>query len=143
MARIGIVSVLLRTLTLAYAGLLLVSHAEAQMPPSSSTTSTPISGAGHDYLGEIGESVNPATGSVSIRLNAIVSPGSGLTLPFSFAYDSNGVNYIAMIVRHLRNILSQVVSETFLSELFPYLANCGIHKLNAISADYALSQRLP
>jgi RHS repeat-associated protein len=69
-------------------------NADAQMPPSSSTTSTPIPGAGHDYLGEIAETVNPVNGSVSIRLNAMMPPGRGLTLPFSFAYDSNGVNFV-------------------------------------------------
>jgi hypothetical protein len=69
-------------------------NAHAQMPPSSSTTSTPIPGVGHDYLGEIAETVNPATGSISIRISAMTPPGRGLTLPFSFAYDSNGVNYV-------------------------------------------------
>ena len=39
----------------------------AQMPPSSSTTSTPVPGVGHDYLGEIAETVNPSNGSVSFR----------------------------------------------------------------------------
>jgi RHS repeat-associated protein len=71
------------------------AKAYAQMPPSSSTTSTPIPGVGHDYLGEIAETVNPVNGSVSIRLNATMPPGRGLTIPFSFAYDSNGVNYVA------------------------------------------------
>jgi len=68
---------------------------KAQMPVSSSTTSTPVPGAGHDYLGAINETVNPANGSVSLRINTTVPPGRGLTLPFGFAYDSNGVNYVS------------------------------------------------
>jgi RHS repeat-associated protein len=75
---------------------LLTPTLPAQMPPSSSTTSTPVPGAGHDYLGEIAETVNPATGSTSIRLSGMMPPGRGLTLPFSFAYDSNGVNFVAL-----------------------------------------------
>lgn len=75
---------------------LFTSRALTQMPASSSTTSTPVPGAGHDYLGEIGETVNPATGSTSIRISAAIPPGRGLSLPFTFAYDSNGVNYVGL-----------------------------------------------
>ncbi|MGD0515828.1 MAG: hypothetical protein ABSA29_21190, partial [Terriglobales bacterium] len=85
-----------RLLTLFLATLLFGLSAPAQMPVSTSTTSTPVPGAGHDYLGEINETVNPATGSVSIRLNAMMPPGRGLTLPFYFAYDSSGVNYVGL-----------------------------------------------
>jgi RHS repeat-associated protein len=85
-----------RCLLLAAVAVLLAPALHAQMPPSSSTTSTPVPGAGHDYLGELAETVNPATGSVSVRLNAMMPPGRGLTLPFSFGYDSNGVNYVTL-----------------------------------------------
>ena len=71
------------------------SRSYGQMPVSSSTTSTPVPGAGHDYLGSIADTVNPANGSVSLRINATVPSGRGLTLPFAFAYDSNGVNYVS------------------------------------------------
>ena|SRR5690348_12567604 len=36
----------------------------AQLPPVDSTTATPIPGAGHDYLGGLSETVNPASGSI-------------------------------------------------------------------------------
>ncbi|MGH9396157.1 MAG: hypothetical protein ACRD18_04830 [Terriglobia bacterium] len=55
--------------------------------------STPIPGAGHDYIHMLTETVNPANGSVSLRIQAPVPKGRGLTLPFAFAYDSNGVNH--------------------------------------------------
>ncbi len=58
------------------------------------STSTPIPGAGHDYIHSFGETVNPANGSVSIRLTVPTPSGRGLSLPFSFAYDSNGVNVV-------------------------------------------------
>ena len=72
----------------------LAPSATAQIPPTSSTTSTPVPGAGHDYLGGQVDTVNPATGSISIRIPVIMPPGRGITLPFAFAYDSNGVNYL-------------------------------------------------
>ncbi len=68
----------------------------AQLPPVSSTTSTPIPGAGHDYLNGPAESVNPANGSASIRIPVIMPPSRGITLPFSFAYDSNGANWLLL-----------------------------------------------
>jgi YD repeat-containing protein len=49
----------------------------------------PIPGAGHDYIHMLNETVNPANGSVSLRIELPVPPGRGLPVPFSFAYDSN------------------------------------------------------
>jgi RHS repeat-associated protein len=69
-------------------------YSRGQIPPSSSTTSTPVPGAGHDYLGGVNETVNPVNGSVSVRIPVIMPPGRGITLPFFFAYDSNGVNWL-------------------------------------------------
>ncbi len=47
-------------------------------------TSTPVPGVGHDYIGMVSETVNPANGSVSLRIGVPVPPGRGLKLPFSF-----------------------------------------------------------
>src|SRR5215472_16348116 len=68
----------------------------AQIPPSDSTTATPIPGAGHDYLGGFNETVNPANGFLSVRLNVAMPPGRGITLPFSFAYDSSGAAHLQL-----------------------------------------------
>ena len=62
----------------------------AQVQNVTDVESTPIPGAGHKYLGTLNETVNPANGSLSIRISADVPKGRGLTLPFSFSYDSNG-----------------------------------------------------
>ncbi len=51
---------------------------------------TPIAGAGHNYIQSGNEIVNPANGSVSFRFDAGVPKGRGLTVPFIFAYDTNG-----------------------------------------------------
>ena len=87
-------SPIVRCLVLLAVAILLTPAMRAQMPPSSSTTSTPVPGVGHNYLGELVESVNPANGSLSIRITPTIPPGRGLTLPFSFAYDSSGMNYV-------------------------------------------------
>ncbi len=58
-------------------------------------TSTPIPGAGHDYIKMLSETVNPGDGSVSVRISVPVPKSRGITIPFSFAYDSNGVHLVA------------------------------------------------
>jgi RHS repeat-associated protein len=72
--------------------LLITSVAQGQITSVGDTTSTPIPGVGHDYIKMLSETVNPANGSVSVRIAVPVPPGRGLTIPFSFGYDSNGVN---------------------------------------------------
>lgn len=66
----------------------------AQIPSETDVTSTPVPNAGHDYIHALGETVNPANGSLSIRISVPLPPSRGLTLPFSFAYDSNGAYYL-------------------------------------------------
>jgi hypothetical protein len=56
--------------------------------------STPIPGAGHNYLGLGNETMDPANGSISFRLGADVPKGRGLSMPFAFAYDSNGAFHV-------------------------------------------------
>jgi len=65
----------------------------SQISDVTESTSVPIPGAGHNYLGMLNETVDPAGGSVSLRIGTAASPGRGLTLPFSFAYDTNGVHF--------------------------------------------------
>jgi RHS repeat-associated protein len=66
----------------------------AQIPSETDTTSTPVPYAGHDYIQGMSETVNPANGSLSIRIGVPLPPSRGLTLPFGFAYDSNGAYYL-------------------------------------------------
>ena len=78
---------------LALLTLFLAPTAFAQIPNATDTTATPAPG-GHDYLHAPLETVNPANGSVSIRIPVRLPQGRLLTVPFSFAYDSNGAHYI-------------------------------------------------
>lgn len=68
---------------------------QAQAPPAGITgvtndQSTPIPAAGHDYIHGLSETVNPANGSVSLRIAVPVPRSRGLTLPFHFVYNSSG-----------------------------------------------------
>jgi hypothetical protein len=78
---------------MSFALTIFASSAIGQIPQASDTTSTPAAGA-HDYLGSPVETVNPANGSTSIRIPVRMAPGRQLTIPFSFAYDSNGAFYV-------------------------------------------------
>src|SRR5690348_6352784 len=66
----------------------------AQLPQAGDTTSPPTPGVGHDYIHSPVETVNPANGSVSIRIPVRIASGRELTIPFSIAYDSSGAFYI-------------------------------------------------
>jgi hypothetical protein len=83
-----------RTLVALSLLLLAGSISQAQITNVGDDTSTPIPGAGHDYIKLLNETVNPANGSLSIRIDVPLPRGRGLTLPFSFSYDSNGVNHL-------------------------------------------------
>ncbi len=74
--------------------LLLIPSCWAQVGNVSDITSAPVSGVGHDYIKFLAETVSPATGSVSIRIEAPQPKARGaLNNPFYvFTYDSNGVH---------------------------------------------------
>lgn len=66
------------------------STAIAQVPFLGDTTSTPVAASGHDYLADLSEVVNPADGSLSIRIAAPPQKERGVGMPhYVFVYDSN------------------------------------------------------
>ena len=60
----------------------------------SNSTATPTAGVGRDYIKQLQETVDPASGSLSVRIGVPVPPGRGLTLPFAFSYDSNSASLV-------------------------------------------------
>jgi hypothetical protein len=74
--------------------ILLVSTAHAQITNVTDDTSTPIPGAGHDYIHLLSETVNPANGSVSLRIQLPMAKGRGIQVPFYVGYDSNSVSHL-------------------------------------------------
>lgn len=67
----------------------------AQEANFTDVTSTPVPGAGHDYIKGLNESVNPGNGSLSIHINIPLPAGRQLNIPFSINYDSTETNYPA------------------------------------------------
>jgi len=59
-------------------------------------TATPMPGTGHDYMQFFGETVNPASGQVSFRLQYPLPKGRGFDLPYLFTYDSAGQFHLGM-----------------------------------------------
>ena len=85
-----------KILRLAAMVLFVASASWAQLPQAGDTTSPPTPGVGHDYIHAPVETVNPANGSVSIRIPVRISSGRELTIPLDIAYDSSGAFYYGM-----------------------------------------------
>lgn len=66
----------------------------AQISNLDNTTTPPIHGVGHDYIKMLGETVNPANGSVSLRIDLAIPKGRGLDVPFAVTYSSSGVHHV-------------------------------------------------
>jgi RHS repeat-associated protein len=116
----------LSTLSFAFVSLL-APACWAQLPQAGDTTSPPTLGAGHDYLGGISETVNPANGSVSIRLPLRIPSGRQLTIPLSTAYDSAGAFYYGQsqgnYSLHWATITNVPFSQGGWSYTFPLMTN--------------------
>jgi RHS repeat-associated protein len=87
---------LTRRLAVSLVSLVVVSTASAQITNVTGDQAPPVEGAGHDYIKMLNETVNPGNGSVSIRINVPVPPSRGITVPFSFGYDSNAALHFAI-----------------------------------------------
>jgi RHS repeat-associated protein len=80
-------------LLLLVADLALSNACRAQISSVGNDQAPPTAGVGHDYIHSLTETVNPANGSLSIRIQIPLPKGRQLTLPFGYAYDSSGVHY--------------------------------------------------
>jgi RHS repeat-associated protein len=71
-----------------------VAHAQTINVSNIDIVSTPVPGSGHDYIKMLNETVNPANGSLSLRIEAPVARQRGnVNFPFYvFGYDSGGVS---------------------------------------------------
>ncbi len=100
------------------AGFLLLGAAAGQIPSRTDVTATPVPDVGHDYIHAPVETVNPANGSVSVRIGVPMPPSRGFTLPFNFTYDSNGLYYIASANggSTYGRLIAWATNKTFLSQ---------------------------
>ncbi len=69
-------------------------RAKGQVPSTGNTvnaeTATPSPG-GHDYIHFLGETVSPSNGSLSVNIQFPTPKGRGISLPYSFTYNSAGL----------------------------------------------------
>jgi hypothetical protein len=75
-------------LTLLCLAVFLSISVDAQNVSIGDDVARPIPGVGHDYVQGLSETVNPANGSLHIKIDLPVPKGRGLTLPFAITYDS-------------------------------------------------------
>ena len=84
----------LRLLALSLVVFVLARPAHSQVLSIDDTTTPQTPGVGHDYIKMIGESVNPANGSVSLRIDLPTPKGRGLNVPFAISYSSSGIEHV-------------------------------------------------
>ena len=70
------------------------STADAQITNVTGETQAPTPQSGRNYIQMLNEIVDPATGSLSIRISVPTAPGRKLSLPFAFAYDSSNAWFV-------------------------------------------------
>ena len=58
----------------------------------------PIPGVGHDYIKGLNETVNPANGSLSVKIDLPVPRARGITLPFALTYNSGDVYHFSSMM---------------------------------------------
>src|ERR1700691_5365225 len=68
--------------------ILLGYQAGAQNVSLGDDVSRPIPGVGHDYVHGLSETVDPANGSLHVKIDLPVPKDRGFTLPFAITYDS-------------------------------------------------------
>src|SRR5260370_20747829 len=69
--------------------LVAASLAWGQITTVNDMTSVPVPGSGREYIHLLNETVNPANGSLSVRIQVPMPAGRGISIPFGFSYDSN------------------------------------------------------
>ena len=72
-----------------------VPPVQAQITQLSDATAPPVHGVGHDYIGMLNETVNPATGALSLHIAMPVAPGRKLAVPLAFEYNSGQAWFLA------------------------------------------------
>jgi RHS repeat-associated protein len=98
----------------------------AQLPSAGDMTSPPTPGAGHDYFHAPAETVNPANGSVSVRIPLLIPSGRELTIPISIAYDSAGAFFYGQTgntIPRYATITNAVFAKGGWSYAFPLLTH--------------------
>src|SRR6266404_1036842 len=97
MARFVRRSFSLQILALGLAVFVFVAPAYTQVVSMDATTLPQLPGAGHDYIKMLGETVNPANGSLSLRIDLPTRKGRGINVPFAITYSSSTQHVIPVL----------------------------------------------
>ena len=85
-----------RGILTSFAFLSLCSVTNAQFQVLTNSTSTPTPGVPRSFINLLDETVDPANGTLSLRIQIPTPPGRRLTLPFSVTYDSNSAHTLTL-----------------------------------------------
>jgi RHS repeat-associated protein len=88
------------------------SVARAQITNVADDTIPPIPGVGHDYIHMLSETVNPANGTVSLKINLPTPKSRGISLPFSLTYNSGAALHFAAWAPDQAGFAEQVTPPT-------------------------------
>ena len=104
------------------------SVAHAQITDVADDTIPPIPGAGHDYIHMLSEIVNPANGTVSLKIALPVPKGRGISVPFSLTYNSGAALHFAAWAPDQAGFAEQVTPPTGgWGTSLPYLTYSSTH----------------
>lgn len=81
----------LRILQMAAVFVMVCGASRALAQALTNMNSTPVPGSGHEYIQLLDETVNPANGALSLRINIPTPSGRGITVPYGMRYDTNGI----------------------------------------------------
>ena len=82
----------------------------AQLLDITNQTRVPTPGADHDYVQMLSETVDPSSGSASVRIAVPMPRGRMITLPFNFDYDSSGLFYVTGLQPYYSSTLGYLYS---------------------------------
>jgi RHS repeat-associated protein len=91
---------------------LFATTVRAQITNVADDTIPPIPGAGHDYIHMLSETVNPANGTVSLKITMPTPKGRGISLPFSLTYNSGAALHFAAWAPDQAGFAEQVTPPT-------------------------------
>ena len=74
------------------------STSVGQIVAVSNDQATPVPGVGHDYIKMLSETVEPASGQLSVRIE-IPSLQNRMSFPFAYIYNSAGVHHVIPLIQ--------------------------------------------
>lgn len=74
--------------------LLSAPRGRGQIANINNDQATPIHGVGHDYIKMLSETVSPASGQVSLRIDFPIPQARKMSVPYAWLYNSSGIHHV-------------------------------------------------